>query len=226
MNFLSHYYFERNSADSLLVMGTVLPDLAKNANKFWALHPHRHLQLFRERPALMSLYTGWQRHLDVDRHFHGSEFFNDHTSSIRVLVLPLLCAPVRPSFFAHIALELLLDSLLITDEVISCDDFYHHLAAVGQQDVLDFLQLNGVQEPEAFRSFLGKFLSSRYLRSYRDVDQIVYALGRICERVWPGGYPALPSAELAAILTSYRTELQTDYLDIFRSISEKLVPLA
>ena len=33
MNFLSHFYFDRNTTDPHQVIGMVLPDLLKNANK-------------------------------------------------------------------------------------------------------------------------------------------------------------------------------------------------
>ena len=39
MNFLSHYYFDRTETNCYHILGTVLPDLLKNADKTIVLHP-------------------------------------------------------------------------------------------------------------------------------------------------------------------------------------------
>ena len=46
MNFLSHFYFEQQNPDSNMVMGTVLPDLVKNASKDWNFYPQKNEALF------------------------------------------------------------------------------------------------------------------------------------------------------------------------------------
>ncbi|MGB4775981.1 MAG: hypothetical protein WBP45_12460, partial [Daejeonella sp.] len=112
MNFLSHFYFDRNTQDPNLVLGTVLPDLIKNARKDWNLYPQKREDRFIHSQEMTSLLTGWKRHLQVDCCFHSSKFFAEHTRAIRLLIAPVLeDSVVRPSFFAHIALELMLDSI-------------------------------------------------------------------------------------------------------------------
>jgi hypothetical protein len=69
MNFLSHFYFERKNTDDYIVMGVVLPDLIKNADKNWNLNPQKDEYLFTDVPGYNSLLTGWKRHLEVDRLF-------------------------------------------------------------------------------------------------------------------------------------------------------------
>src|SRR5690606_13745915 len=101
MNFLSHFYFERHSDDPNRVVGSVLPDLVKNARKDWNLHPHRQEHVYDSR-QLKALYDGWKKHLAVDRHFHNSEFFSEHTGALKKSIVPILeHSPVRPSFLAH-----------------------------------------------------------------------------------------------------------------------------
>jgi hypothetical protein len=50
MNFLSHYYFDRADKDANVVMGTVLPDLIKNAAKEANLYPQKNEFLFKGNP--------------------------------------------------------------------------------------------------------------------------------------------------------------------------------
>src|SRR5205085_12273632 len=99
MNFLSHLYFDRNSTNPDLVLGTVLPDLMKNANKSWIIHPEKRIDLLDNDYTLLSLLKGWKRHVDVDRYFHCSDFFLEHSKAIRLIIVPHLeDSPVRPSF--------------------------------------------------------------------------------------------------------------------------------
>ena len=108
MNFLSHFYFDRNNRDPNFVMGSILPDLVKNTRKDWNFHPQKDANLYSS-PELASLLKGWKRHLEIDKHFHSSAFFSAHTLAIRTAIGPVLeNSPIRPSFIAHIALELML----------------------------------------------------------------------------------------------------------------------
>ena len=124
MNFLSHYYFERENQNENEVIGTVLPDLVKNAHKDWNLYPQKREEIFATDLRLVSILKGWKKHLEVDILFHSSDFFNHHTSNLKQLLLPILKdSPVRPSFLAHIGIELLLDHLLVVHEKIDINSF-------------------------------------------------------------------------------------------------------
>lgn len=223
MNFLSHYYFDQGAASSYLVLGSVLPDLVKNANKTWILHPHKHLKDLSGDPALLSIYQGWQRHLVVDKYFHSADFFLHHTQKIKEKIRPVLNnTKVWASFLAHIGLELLLDSLLITENLVDVDNFYARLEACERNQISRFLQVNQVVQPESFFKYYDSFLSSRYLHSYRDGEQVVYALNRISMRLWPDGLGSTDRKHLAELILSYRTELKPDFRQIFDEIETHL----
>ena len=103
-----------------MVIGTILPDLVKNAQKEWNLFPQKNEELFNKDPQLNSLLEGWKRHLEVDIIFHSSDFFNEQMAKLKQLLLPILKnSPVRPSFLSHIGVELVLDHLLVTNEKIN-----------------------------------------------------------------------------------------------------------
>ena len=124
MNFLSHYYFERQNLNSNMVIGTILPDLVKNAEKEWNLFPQKKEELFNENVRLYALLNGWKRHLEVDLIFHSSDFFIDQMAKLKQLLLPILKdSPVRPSFLSHIGVELVLDHLLVVNGKINTTDF-------------------------------------------------------------------------------------------------------
>lgn len=204
-------------------MGTVLPDLVKNANKDWNFYPQKNEALFEHHPALVSMLKGWKRHLEVDLLFHSSDFFLRETAKLKQLLLPVLAnSPVRPSFLAHIGVELTLDHLLVANHHIDINAFYDHLAAVNDEVLLDFLDKCGLQDADHFFKFLNGFKSSRYLLSYQKLENISYALQRICMRLWAHPFTEEQVASVTAQLEVYKIVLEKNYMEIFEEIASKL----
>ncbi|WP_293311957.1 ACP phosphodiesterase [Pedobacter sp. UBA5917] len=223
MNFLSHYYFDRTSENANVVMGTVLPDLIKNAVKEANLYPQKNEFLFKGNPDEESLLSGWKRHLAVDLFFHSSNFFLEKTTELKQLIKPIVeNTLVRPSFLAHIGLELLLDHLLIEHNLIQVHHFYDKLNAVKKESLSDFLEHCKLKEPEVFFNFLEKFISSKYLLSYQQLENISYALNRICMRLWPETLNEKQLQQLTLELTIFKEILQKDFMDIFKEIEGKI----
>jgi len=224
MNFLSHYYFDRTNNDAHVVMGTVLPDLVKNAAKESNLYPQKNEFLFKGNPDEENLLLGWKRHLAVDLLFHSSNFFLEKTTELKQLIKPIVeNTPFRPSFLAHIGLELLLDHLLVEHNLIQVKHFYEKLSAVEEESLSDFLAHCNLKNPEVFFNFLEKFISSKYLLSYQKLENISYALNRICMRLWPETLDEKQLQQLTLALGIFKTVLEKDFMDIFREIEEKLV---
>lgn len=223
MNFLSHYYFDRSNQDANVVMGTVLPDLIKNALKDANLYPQKNEFLFKGNPDEENLLAGWKRHLAVDLYFHSSPFFFEKTAILKQLIKPIVeNTAVRPSFLAHIGLELLLDHLLIEHNLIQVQQFYDHLNAVERASLTDFLEHCGLKNQPVFFKFLEGFISSKYLLSYQKIDNISYALNRICMRLWPETLSEKQLQQLTFELVVFKEILQKDFMVIFEEIEEKL----
>lgn len=223
MNFLSHYYFDRTSNDPNVVMGTVLPDLIKNAAKETNLYPQKNEFLFKGNPDEESLLLGWKRHLAVDLLFHSSNFFLEKTTELKQLIKPIIeNTAVRPSFLAHIGLELLLDHLLVEHNLVQVNHFYDKLEAVKKESLSDFIEHCNLKNPEVFFNFLTKFISSKYLLSYQKLENISYALNRICMRLWPETLNEKQLQQLTLTLGIFKAILEKDYMDIFEEIKERL----
>ena len=222
MNFLSHFYFDRHSKDPNVVLGTVLPDLVKNARKDWNLRPEKNETLFIG-VTEKSILTGWKRHLAVDKHFHNSAFFTKHTNAMRTAIAPVLAhSPVRPSFVAHIALEIMLDSILLTEEIVDSGDLYSNLHLSDRSALKNFFKLTTMDDPVHFFKFFDNFLEIKYLGSYREAHNIMYAVNRICMRVWPESLNDTQILQLSSILLAYQEELQREYMEIFEEIEKVL----
>jgi hypothetical protein len=220
MNFLSHYYFDRSSANCYHILGTVLPDLLKNADKTIIMHPEK---LQHPDADINAIIEGWRKHLDVDRYFHSSDFFTTHSRGLKEHLRPVIeGSPVKPFFLGHIAIELILDNLLLTTGEIMVDGFYNHLAACKEEVINEFLQFSGLQDTGVFLRFFESFKKHRYLETYTDTGQIAYALKRICMRIWP--HPFTPDQESAIneVINNYRLQVQGQFMGIFDEIEGKL----
>ena len=226
MNFLSHFYLVQHDPDPYLVLGMMLPDMTKNHRKNWNLHPKKHLRKFENDAILMSISRGWELHLETDRRFHSSSFFSRHSVELRKQIATVFTGPpFRPFFLAHVALELLLDSLLIIQQKVDTGKFYAQLSACPEDDIIRFLELNGIVEAASFAGWYRQFIDSAYLYSYASPDGLSHALDRIGRRVWQAPVPEKERQRLAEILRIYRNEIENEYLPIFEEITYYLRPL-
>lgn len=206
-----------------MILGTVLPDFVKNAHKDWNFYPQKNESLFSHPQQLTSLLQGWKRHLEVDLIFHSSLFFQTETAKLKELLLPILNeSPVRPSFLAHIGVELVLDHILVAHAQVNIDSFYNHLNKVDNPSLAEFLKRCGASEQEHFFKFLEGFKSSRYLLSYQKLENISYALQRICMRLWAHPFDESTLTLLTEQLEIYKLLLLNNYQEIFDEITSKL----
>lgn len=220
MNFLSHFYFDRHSTNCYHILGTVMPDLLKNADKSAVIHPEK---LNHSNPEIQSIINGWKKHLEVDRHFHNSDFFKTHSHRLKLHLLPALAgSPVKPFFLGHIAVELILDNLLLTESLITAEDFYNHLEGCEDAVIHEFLSFSGYTDSNLFLRFYTNFKKSRYLQSYIEVNQVAYALKRICMRIWNHPFSPEQEIQLNDLLADYRLRLKADFQFIYREIGRQL----
>ena len=223
MNFLSHFYFDKDSDDNYLVLGTVLPDLVKNAQKNGNLHPLKSKELFLTDPLQTSILNGWERHISADNIFHSSHFFKTQTGTLKQLLLPILAgSPVKPFFLAHIGLELVLDHLLTTDMMVDVDKFYYHLAQTDKRITGRFLEKCMIDDTELFFRFFDGFITNRYLLSYNKIENITYALNRICMRLWNNPFNEPQLQLLTEKLMIFKAGIEKDYLSIFNEMEFSL----
>ncbi|WP_437921897.1 ACP phosphodiesterase [Sphingobacterium sp. LRF_L2] len=224
MNFLSHYYFERYSLHSETVLGALLPDLLKNVDKQYNFHPQRFEELMFALPQTMHISEGWYRHLEVDKLFHSSPFFLDHCHVLRKQLDPIVHhLPIRASFLAHIAVELLLDHILLDQQLVNPARLYEHLAQVPDRVLEKYLRILGEVDIERFITFYRRFIEVKYIFDYSDISNLSRALFNICKRIWDFEYSSDDCVKLTACLRRYKASDLKNYLDIFHYIQGNLV---
>ncbi|MCL7988884.1 hypothetical protein M8998_13115 [Sphingobacterium sp. lm-10] len=223
MNFLSHFYFERYASESARVVGCLLPDLLKNADKEYVFHPNRFEEQLFAHPQMIEIYQGWYRHVAVDKIFHSSPFFLEHNHQLRKRLDPILShLPVRASFMGHISLELLLDHLLIQHEMVNVNRLYEHLAHVNRPMLKKFLEIIGLVDTSKFFHFYDRFLEWKYIHEYADLRGLSVPLFNIAKRIWSFEVTETDYKVLADELETYTADSLKDFREIFRYVQDKL----
>ncbi len=221
MNFLSHFYFDRNCNDAYQVLGSVMPDLLRNADKEAQVKLDR-MQAQND-AAINSLIAGWKKHLEIDRHFHSCDFFKHHAHQLKLLLTPALAGSnVKPFFLGHITLELILDNLLLTSNTVFADDFYDHLKNAEEANISAFLKLNGV-DPQKFLAFYTLFINEKYLYSYIQINSVVHALKGICQRIWKNPFTKHQEEAVSEVVKHYIDLLSADFMQVFWEMDSLLM---
>ncbi len=206
-----------------MVLGVVLPDFIKNAQKDHNIYPLKVRQLFESDPLQVSILKGWETHIMVDKIFHSSEYFRLHSNQLKQLILPACKnSPVKPFFLAHIGLELILDHLLISQGRVNINAFYDRLSSADKGALKLFLHKSSITDSTVFFEFLNNFISSRYLFSYQKMENIAYALNRVCMRLWENPFTEVQMEQLTSQLEVFKNNIQNDYLSIFNDIEKTL----
>lgn len=224
MNFLSHYYFERYSPNSERILGALLPDLLKNVDKRYNFHPQRFEETLFAHPKTRWISEGWYRHVEVDKLFHTSDFFLHHAHNLRKKLDPVVThLPIRASFLAHIAFELLLDHLLIDHSLVNANRLYEHLEQVQKSTIEKYLRTIGEVDVERFFTFYERFLTSRYILDYADLSNLSYALFNICKRVWTFETTDEDHMRLTKCLQEYKEQDLMEYIGVFQEMQDKII---
>ncbi len=224
MNYLSHFYFDRQSNNPYTIAGIALPDLVKSHNRRWNIHPHKHRIAWQEDKVLLQIEQGWERHLLVDMYFHDSDYFKEKNQLIirELRKINFDHKGVKPFMLAHIGLELLLDSLLIRENKVSVARYYELLGTADRAKIIDFLRFNGIENSESFDTFYQRFLDVEYLFSYTSNENIVYALNRINLKI-TGSYLSQKDVQnLNETFSKMYIQIAGDYMYIFEFINQKI----
>lgn len=223
MNFLSHFYFTQNKNDPYLSLGSILPDLLRNYDGSWNIKPEKETEKFNKNQEFTSLMKGWNLHLHVDKQFHSSSSFTQESSALRKELVSIFTRlPIRPFFLAHVGYELTLDSLLIQNGLVKTDDFYKEIGDCDPRVIQNFLIDAGIKNPSGFLVFLDSFIKSRYLESYREPKNIIFALDRIGRRVWSEPFNEDEIKKSILVFQDLKESMNHTYINVFKEIKKSI----
>ncbi len=166
MNFLSHYYLDRNHPSAYFKLGLVMPDLVPGYN-----------QLMRKAVAALepvalehrAIKQGLEKHHDADRIFHTLPQFEYLQAEIKseLKMQGLLTKLPRYWFLTHVAVEMLIDRSLLKLYPHLHVEFYKDLATVSHPVVENYFDEIGCKPvaPVFFGNF-NLFTERRFLQYY------------------------------------------------------------
>jgi hypothetical protein len=190
VNYLSHGY--QYTDDPYFVAGTALPDWMnvldrrnrprRTAALLWIDSPDE---------RLASFARGVIQHLDDDRWFHQTASFMQLSTSLAVELRQFLSVGHQAGFLGHIAVELLLDAVLIEDVPGRLDAYYNALSQLDTQSVQAAANRLLPRPVDRLTLLLPRFIAERFLADYADDRLLWRRLNHVMHRV---GLDALPES--------------------------------
>lgn len=223
MNFLSHYYINRENNSPEYTLGKILPDLLRIAGIRKKFKPNRPAPNLGQ--SQLQLMSGLHNHLLVDKYWHGSHYFEQYSGKLKQALKAQDFTTIDKYYYfhAHILLELMLDRLLIKHDPTIPQLFYRQLRQIKEETIRHFFRYNGLPgDGGDFYRFFDRFRASEYLYNYTDNEKLMYALGRINERAGVPTFSADDQQPMYEVIDEAERILKDGYLSIFKWIHTKL----
>lgn len=238
MNFLSHGF--RFLDSPYVVAGTAVPDwLSVLDRRTRARSKHAMPFLEDDDREVREIALGIVQHHRDDEWFHSSRLFNETMLRFAIELRDQLPGDegFRPSFVAHILVEILIDATLIAREPSLAERYYVAIESVSAEKVQRVVNRiarshgigssaarksteknakNNTEQSPSHAASLGlavvikRFTDARFLYDYPDDDKLLFRLNQVMGRV---GLPPLPVELLPWLAETRRVvDMQCDAL--------------
>lgn len=176
MNFLSHYYLDKNHPSDYFKFGLVLPDLIRGFNSKMRKGVAAYNPTL---PQHIEISAGIAKHHLADRVFHALPQFVTLQANFKseLKSLHLLEALPRAWFLVHIAVEMMIDRQLLKLSPHLYVEYYQALDAVSQPIVEKYFHETGCNQLSG--DFFGNFkvfTERRFLQYYPSDNHFTEAL--------------------------------------------------
>ncbi len=178
MNYLSHFYFDRDEENKYYNIGLILPDLARSYISKLRINPYRNIEFTTHEIA--SINNGCNKHFASDRKFHNWMVFVDLTTRATDMIRENGDKDInRDYFITHILVEVLLDKVLVDKNPSLPDDFYAMIESVEQEWVLKYMRYAGLQDDELWKGMHRRFMKAAFMRNYTSIENVVNAVEQV-----------------------------------------------
>ncbi len=226
MNFLSHFYFDRNQSPEF-VLGIAFPDMIGDFSKDYN-RAFKNIELTNSfsKPAI-DLILGVHKHYKLDAIFHNAPLFHKHCTLLKE---ELQNSPIKdkmPRLFivVHILVELLLDRYLIMKNTSLIDDYYRKIEQADLTIINEvYTAIPALNHRLDFvLKRINQFKEFEFLRLYSEKKNILIALQKITLFHFPW---SLNKAEdlilLNCIETYYYSNSELEFFSIFDYLTNQL----
>lgn len=184
MNFLTHAlpYLEH----PVLAVATGVPDWLNVVDRSIRARGRMAREfLDSEDDDLRMVARGILRHIEDDRWFHGTEAFVQTNLQLAVQLRDRLPgdAGFRPTFVAHILIEMFLDAFWIRDDATFVRRYYESIEAVGGETIQRCVNTITGKPTDQLSAVIERFVDARFLYDYLDHDKLLLRLNQVMKRV-------------------------------------------
>lgn len=184
MNYFSHFIVLPDYNDPYLALGSIMPDLLRDARLDFRLHAPD--QPKSKNNFFQGISRGIYYHFVTDASFHNSEFFKNYTSAISKSIRESQYISINKYtyFIAHILLELYIDHLLINKSERLLDQFYKQIEHTKTSILeLFFQEYLPNHDFEVFLLKKDKFVQQKFLYDYKKFRNLGNLLSYILQKV-------------------------------------------
>ncbi|MEM6631205.1 MAG: hypothetical protein AAF694_16100 [Bacteroidota bacterium] len=223
MNFISHYFLDRDKTSSFFFVGVSTPDLISNFDSRIRLKESK-LPLIVENDASemeLRFYQGVLRHFDVDKRFHSSQFFRQETRYLSsTLKRTFPDDSVNRGFFvAHILLELILDRVLIRRHNELLFSFYKHFDKTEIDELVALTEWVSQKKLPGYGEFLEKFAEKQFLYRYVDMRYLLRVIRKILNKVGINQHDYIRKPQFLNLMHEYEARLARLYEPAMKEFS-------
>lgn len=225
MNFFSHYYIDKEKQNPYFLFGTLLPELIPHFNQLLRKSAY-HSNITNTNRTFSKIFNGIERHYEVDKLFHNHDFFKKNTTYIKetILLNPHL-QPIhyRTFYFAHIALELMIDRIIINKETTEPELFYQFLKSVDVEIIETYFAFIG--KSDVFPIFLKTYethMRIKFLCYYPNNEKFTEALLRLYLKINTNMSPLTTNIFLTSTLLQIEAKLQQEILIFVSELKKQL----
>ncbi len=182
MNYFAHgvRYLDR----PYFLAGTACPDWLSVADRGVRLRSRRVAPFAEEEGHRAEFAAGVLKHLSDDDWFHATPAFHATSGELARLFKPLgEDDGFRAGFLGHVAMELLLDAVLIERNPARLDAYYAAMNAVDAGEVQAFVTAMAPRPPERLPRFVELFRTVQFLRCYTDPPRLLTRINQVLDRV-------------------------------------------
>lgn len=223
MNYLSHYYFDKDDERPHYILGLIFPDLMRTFNR-----NRVRKQIIEESwdAEIQDLQEGINKHHRIDKLFHSSKFFKTYNKKAfkRLQQIELEGITKYKHFVSHVLIEMLLDRLILKEDLNTGFTFYFKLNAIDKYILSDYFNAfpylyQKKMNFEYFWNFIQRFKNSEFLYDYQHNEGMILRLNGVMQRITNQNFTAKDCELLSDYIDGLEAELQGVYQGVFEQLN-------
>jgi len=209
MNFFAHYYFYHKPNNNWYNAGLLFPDLLRIFSNKQRISEKNVLNFSSVNHNSQNILAGVKHHLIADDIFHNWDWFKQKNHELAIVIRESKLYIQRDWFLAHIFIELAIDHILVSESESLVEQLYINLKNCKKNDWYLFFKEYNLGELEQWFNGYEKFNTHQYIYSYKDTENIIYALNRIYQSRGIGEFDVNQKTFLLRLLNTFVPEVKS-----------------